>query len=469
MRRTVWDNIYLLLPINNFMQNALLRLLTRATWLKVHLYLALSAGFLFALMGLSGSISIYGEELDELLNPQLIIEDPQGQYQSLDKMMASVRAAHPNRYGSWTLEIPRSPQGMITAWYDKPTETFFELYAPLMVSVNPYTGDVVMSRFWGQTATTWLLDLHTQFRLDRFGWNAVGILGILLFISCSTGLFLWWPGIKAISQALKVRHKAGIMLLAFDVHRFLGLFSAASLVLLALTGFLLSFPSVLETFTGSSGMEHGQTGRNITSTAIPNNRPTGLAAASFVAQGPFPKAELRRVTTPAGDNGIYRINLRQSSEVNQRHPFTTVWVYRWSGQIKEVRNPAKFSTGDVFATWIWPLHTGEALGATGRFVWFLSGLSLFVLYVSGLLRWLLRTGKMHDREMNFTALQFFLYRLRGMSYQAILKAFLLMRLLAKKAKQYAPHVRMGYGILLEWIKQLRLFVIHRQKRIDKKN
>jgi len=122
-------------------------------------------------------------------------------------------------------------------------------------------------------------------------------------------------------------------------------------------------------------MEHGETGRNITSTAVPNNHPTGLSAASFVAQGPFPRAELRRVTTPAGDTGIYRINLRQSSEINQRHPFTTVWVDRWSGQIKEVRNPAKFSKGEVFATWMWPLHTGEALGTKGRFVWFLAGLT----------------------------------------------------------------------------------------------
>ena len=151
------------------MQLSTQRLLTRPIWLKVHLYLALSVGFFFALMGLSGSISIYREELDGLLNPQLVIEEPQGKYQSLDKIMASVRAAQPNRYGSWTLEMPRSPQGMITAWYDKPTETFFELYAPLMVSVNPYSGEVVTSRFWGTTATTWLLDLHTQFRLDRFG------------------------------------------------------------------------------------------------------------------------------------------------------------------------------------------------------------------------------------------------------------------------------------------------------------
>ena len=125
------------------MKPFILRPLTRSNWLKVHLYLALSAGFFFALIGLTGSISLYREEIDGLLNPQLIIENPQGKHQSLDKIMASVHAAHPTRYGSWTLEMPSSPLGMITAWYEKPTETFFELYAPLMVSVNPYTSDVV--------------------------------------------------------------------------------------------------------------------------------------------------------------------------------------------------------------------------------------------------------------------------------------------------------------------------------------
>ena len=446
------------------MQLPLRRLFQRASWLKVHLYLALSAGFFIALMGLSGSLSIYREEIDELLNPQLLIGQPQGKLQSLDKIMASVRAAHPNRYGSWTLEMPRTPQGMITVWYDKPTETFFELYAPLMVSVNPYSGEVVTSRFWGQTATTWLLDLHTQLRLARWGWNAVGILGLLLIVSCVTGLYLWWPDITAIRQTLKLRNQVGMMQLAFDVHRLLGLFSAFALIVLASTGVLLSYPAILETLVGASGMAHGETGRAIASTAVPNNHPTGLAAASFVAQGPFPRAELRRITTPAGDTGIYRINLRQGGEINRRHPYTTVWVDRWSGQIKEVRNPAWFSAGETFATWIWPLHTGEALGATGRAVWFFAGLSLFVLYVSGLLRWLCRNGRIRDREVDFAALRPLLNRVWGMSCRVGLG---LMRLLLRQAKRYAPYIKTGCGALWQWAKRACLMAISRQKRLGK--
>jgi len=450
-------------PHNVAMQFPIRHLLSRATWLKIHLYLALIAGFFFALMGLTGSVGVYREELDRLLNPQLVIEQPSGKRQSLDKIMAAVQAAHPNRYGSWTLEMPRSADGMITAWYDKPRETFFELYAPLMVSVNPYTAEVVASRFWGQTATTWLLDLHTQLRLDQFGRNAVGILGLLLMLSIGTGVYLWWPGWRGILGAFKIRHKNGMVRFAFDLHRLIGLLSASVLLLLAFTGFNLSYPALLEALTGSSGMEHGETGRNIISTASPNNHPVELESAEFVARGPFPRAELRRVTTPAGDNGIYRINLRQNSEINQRHPYTTVWVDRWSGQVKEVRDPSGFTSGQTFTTWIWPMHTGEAFGATGRFIWFLSGIGLFALYVSGLLQWLHRHGKVKDREVDFAALKPLLYRTQETVCHIGLTLFRASVLLLQKVKHYVPCIIKVCTTLWQ---QLRT-MINRQKRLGK--
>lgn len=440
------------------MQLPIHRLLNRAIWIKIHLYLALIAGFFFALMGLTGSISVYREELDELLNPRLVIEQPSGKRQSLDKIMAAVQTAHPGRYGSWTLEMPRSPHAMITAWYDKPRETFFELYAPLMVSVNPYTAEVVASRFWGQTATTWLLDLHTQLNLGRFGWNAVGILGLLLMISIGTGVYLWWPGLRGILTALRVRHNDGMVRLVFDLHRLTGLLSASILLLLAFTGFHLSYPSILETLTGSSGMEHGETGRDIVSTAAPNNHPVGLESAEFVARGPFPKAELRRVTTPAGDSGIYRINLRQGNEINRRHPYTTVWVDRWSGQAKEARDPNGFTSGEAFTAWIWPLHTGEALGAIGRLLWFAAGMGLFVLYVSGLLHWLHRRGMVKDRDVNFSALRPLFYRAQRKACCGGLMVFQQAVLLLQWAKPQ---------LIALWLR-LRA-MISQQKRLEKDN
>ncbi len=390
-------------------------------WLKkTHVTLALALGFLFALLGLTGSLSIYREELDAALNPRLTVDSPQGQYLPLDKIMAAVQAAHPSRHGEWVLEMPRSPKGMVTAWYEKPHETFGEYYAPLMVSVNPYTAEVVASRFWGKTFTTWVEDLHTQIQLGFSGARIVGIIGLGLMVSAISGLYLWWEELKSprppfekgrlggishrLRQAFTLHHKEGLRRFAHDFHGLLGLVSALILLLLAFTGFHLAFPKILETLAGASGMGHGEEGPAIRSTAAHNNRPVSLAEAVVIARGLFPHAEIRRVATPAGEDGTYRVNLRRPGEVNIRHPVTLVWIDRWSGQIRDVRNPNKFTPGQTLVSSLWPLHTGEYFGPLGRLSWFFAGLTPLLFYITGLVQWLIKRGVMEDRKLDWSGL-----------------------------------------------------------------
>lgn len=377
----------------------------RQLWLRIHGVLGLSLGGIFVVLGLAGALSVYGEALDTWLNPELRIHEPEGQPQSLDRLWAAVQAAYPDRHGSWTLELPTTSDGMLTAWYERPRETAGEFYAPLMVSVNPYTAAVVASRSWGRTAVTWLFDLHTQLQLGRSGWNAVGWLGVALMVSVVTGIRLWWPGLSQLRQAFRIRPDAGVDRLVLDLHRSAGFFSVLILLLLGFTGVNLVFPEVSEALVGSSGMSHGDEGPAIRSSAIPNDRPVGLDEAVLLARGPFPHAEVRRVATPDGPSGTYRISLRQRFEVNQRHPVTTVWVDQYSGQIREMRNPARFSPGETALTWLWPLHTGEALGPWGRFLWFLAGLSPLALYLTGILRWLVGRGLVRDFAVDFSGVR----------------------------------------------------------------
>lgn len=392
------------------MPNVLKTLSFRSTWLKIHRFLALLVGFFFAVLGLTGSLSIYRTELDSFLNPQLHLQPSQQPIQSLDHIINAIKAAHPNRYGSWTLEMPQSAEGMITAWLEKPQESIFDFHAPLMVSVNPYTAEVVDNRFWGKTFTTWVLDWHTHLHLGEFGWKVVGCLGALLLISVGSGLYLWWPGLLRLPNSFTIHLNAGQKTLLFDLHKNLGLFSSLMLIILSITGINLSYPQLLQSITGATGMAHGDTGREIVSTADPTKNPTSLAGAVFIARSAFPKAVLRRISTPLGETGVYRINFRQSSEINQRHPYTTVWVDQWSGQIKAIRDPLGFSSGEKISTWIWPVHTGEAWGESYRFLWFLSGIALFFLYISGISLWLFRQGILQDKAVDFTPLKRTCYR-----------------------------------------------------------
>jgi len=145
-----------------------------------------------------------------------------------------------------------------------------------------------------------------------------------------------------------------------------------------------------------------------------------------------------------------------------------------------VRDPSAFSSGETFATWIWPMHTGEAFGGIGRFIWFVTGIGLFVLYVSGLLHWLHRHGKVKDRDVNFiaregvhaaslsvtgavSALRPLFYRLQGTGYSAGLMLFRLAGLLLQRAKRYAPHAMKGCTRLWRRLRSM----ISQQKRIGK--
>jgi len=372
----------------------------RQLWLQCHIYLALLFGLLFGVIGLSGSLCVYRDSLDVWLNPVLIVEQSPAPPLSLDKIMAKVRQAEPQRHGVWTLELPRSADEPLIAWFEKPRETVDKAYAPLMLAVNPYTGDILTKRFWGETFTTGLLDLHSRLQLENEGRPVLAILAVSLSVSVVSGLYLWWPGLAALRLALRVRPRGSLLRFLLDMHRLLGLASAGVLLLLAFTGFHLAYPELLESLTASQGMGHGDEGPTIRSTAVPNNHPVSIAEAILVARGLFPHSEVRRVSTPQGELGTYRINLRQKDELNQHHPFTTVWIDRWSGQIRGVNNPSQFSMGQTLTTWQWPLHTGEAFGTTGRLLWFIAGLMPMLLWISGVAHWLHRLGWIKDRSID---------------------------------------------------------------------
>jgi uncharacterized iron-regulated membrane protein len=381
------------------------RLLSRKLWLKVHLCLALTLGLPFAFMGLSGGALMFREDLDEWLNPGLVVERPGDAYLPPDRLMAAARAAHPSRHDEWVLEAPRSPRAMATAWYEKPHETFGEGYAPLMVSINPYTAEVVANRFWGHTFATRLFKLHTELLMGRTGAAWVGWIGLALGISALSGLWLWAPALRDVRSLFKVRMDSGICRLALDLHRLIGPFAAIPLLILAITGVHLAWPGFLEKLAGASGMGHGEVGTEIRGAAVPNDRPVKLAEAAVIARGLFPHAEVKRIATPVGETGTYRVNLRQQGEENLKHPATWVWIDRWSGQILEVRNSRQLTAGQKLVAGIWPLHTGESLGAAGRGFWSLSALFPLALFVTGTMQWLARKGWLRDRPVDFSALR----------------------------------------------------------------
>jgi uncharacterized iron-regulated membrane protein len=336
--------------------------------------------------GITGSILAFYIEIDEWLHPELVLteQDLQLQPQSYQRIFSALMSAHPQRTLSWRLELPDNPKRMITARYYQPKEKAGLAFAPLQVWVNPYTAEVINSRFWGDYAMTWIYDLHFTLLMDKTGRNIVAFIGLCVFVSLLTGLYLWWPTKKAVKTAFSFKLQASIQRNIYDVHKLTGVYGAIILLLIVITGTLLDFSETKKVIEEFSPLYQAQ---NTQSTIVDSATRIHVDEAVVIAQALFPTAKVKWIVTPNDEWDSYRINLRQVGEPSLRFPKTNVWIDQYSGEVLSIRDVRDDSAGDTLLRWLHPLHSGEAFGLAGRVVVFLVGLLPLVLFITGVIRW----------------------------------------------------------------------------------
>lgn len=359
----------------------------RSFWLNIHRYLGLTVGLIFVLLGLTGTVNTFWMELDRWLNPELVISQTQSEFRSLDDILKAVQAVHPNRNGSWELVMPSQESGMLTAIYKKPEEKKNEFYAGLWVDVNPYTAEVVRSYFWGDTVMTWIFDLHSTLLLGQTGHNIVGILGLVLMISLGSGLYLWWPSLGRVRQSFTIKRGASKPRLIFDIHRVAGIYEILILFILAFSGVYLVYPEYIDPMVAISSDQKNP--KDWILTAGSGTNPISLEQAVLTAKQVFPNAEVKRISTPSNAAEIYKVSLRQPSEIfKTSYPETQVWIDPYSGTVLGSNDPESYTMAKTFLSIQWELHSGQAFGLVGRLLVCITGLVLLILYITGFIRWL---------------------------------------------------------------------------------
>lgn len=357
--------------------------------IALHRSIALAFGVFFVLAGLTGSVSVFRTELDQLVHREMYSVAANGETRSPNDWLASITAAHPRRFGSWTLFMPQDATDTVTAWFERPTETAGEAYSPLIVAVDPYTAQVVASRFWTDIVGSSLREWHESLFMGSFGRKIVGFVGIGLLVSLMSGLLLWWPGRRSRNRCSGSKTIPRADTVLFDLHRWLGVVSAAVLCVLALTGVHLAYPNLFGTVRASANaMDDIHASLNVLSTARPNGgRPVTLEESILLARGLYPRARVDRVQTPRDEAGSYQVWFRAATGDASDEPIAIVCVDQYSGHILHVEKLANQPLGARFLTWLHDLHTGRSIGLTGRIAWFLAGIAPMILFLTGIYRW----------------------------------------------------------------------------------
>jgi uncharacterized iron-regulated membrane protein len=264
---------------------------------------------------------------------------------------------------------------------------FYELF------VDPYTAEVKGQRVslhgddtYSQPLIRILMAFHWTLLLGVNNAYIIGCLGILLLASVLVGVYLWRPRGGDWRLGLKVKWGASRERIVYDLHRSVGIYMAAVLLVMLATGVAMIFKPATRAAVGLLSTVRGEPDYG-KSTLAAGQSPIGVGKAIAAADTIFPDGAVLWVLLPSTPTGVYVVGKQAADEPSRSRTFRNVGIDQYSGRVLQVQDRKSFTAGERFLEWLYPLHSGEAFGDIGRPLIFFIGLTPLILYATGFMRW----------------------------------------------------------------------------------
>ena len=272
----------------------------RRLLLAVHRWLGFTAGTIFAIAAGTGAVLVYADELDVLLGgPRFqttaTLLEPDEIQAALARQRPAARvirviwpSAGPNILSVRVLENGRPRDLVVDAGSGAVLEP--RPQHPLLVAVRR---------------------LHAGLLIGETGGSIVIAASCASLASLGLGVILWWPGLRRIASALRLRLGGSLYVSSLDLHQTLGTLALPVLLVMTVTGVLIS-PSLLQGFSrlvhGTQFTDAWAAVRSASSSAT--DKDIDFATAARLALAAAPEAAIRQVAFPSMADGIVEVRLR---------------------------------------------------------------------------------------------------------------------------------------------------------------
>lgn len=353
---------------------------------KLHIYLGLSLGLLFSIVGLSGSILVFYVEIDALLNHGKL--KPAATYNiEYEDAYKTLQSAFPELDGVWRLEINGATDA-IAARYYKPPQTRDKDFAPLMVWLSNDGSHVIRQDYWGQYAMTFIYDLHYRLLAGEVGGKILGYSSLLIIVFLIAGFLTWLPRKGQMHQAIKFKSNSGTIRRLYDIHKLSGVYSLFFLLILTITGVMLELPKESEFLLGKFIAPISEFKTPISRES--NLRNVTIDAAINKVNATIPDSEVKWIETPAKNSQFYKMRLKTKEDPSNRFPHSFAYINKTTGNIEKVYLYKNQSSSSKIMNWLHTLHDGTLIGIYSRLCYVLIGFLPVILYITGIMRYIIR-------------------------------------------------------------------------------
>jgi uncharacterized iron-regulated membrane protein len=391
------------------------RSLLRSWMLQVHKWAGAGAGLYLAMMGFTGGLSVFLPELRNTLVPPIHASVGQ-QRMTLQTLQASIESSHP------TFRFRAVYPGQSVTGADTFEEQSDDTTAHEIV-VNPYTAQMLIDRRKGATLYDWVRNLHANLLSGKTGKAVNGFGAILLLLTGLAGIVIWWPGRRHLkAKTFHVSARNGWHRLSFDLHRLVGVLAILPLSVAAITGVSLSLPrlaaSVASAVLGpgteplrAKGDKVARQNVGVANTAVKSDRDQGggkndavrhnfasLDDIVDVAKKQVPGATPTRIQSSAGKNSGYMVWMHLPSDWRDEGD-NRVLIDGNSAMLLGVQLGRDRALSSRVIEGARALHYGQFGGVPTRVFAVLVGLTLPLLYTTGMALWWRRVSRQRPGAM----------------------------------------------------------------------
>lgn len=343
----------------------------------MHLWLGLSSGLVVFIIGLTGSIYSFSEEIKGLVyHDRLYINVPEvANKQSFDQLLlvAQKRLGDGKKISRVEIQTSANRTYMFRAY--KAGKYFEKVY------VNPYTAQIVFHEDANKEFFNVVLSIHRTLLLGEvvghfiIRWSVVCFTVLLL-----SGIILWWPKkwkISLLKNKVAVKWNAKRKRLNYDLHQVFGFYSFLFLLIISFTGLMWSFDMVadkkVKVFSDT--------------TSLIRPAPNDLILAKTRSLGIKPTYLLYNLPSTKGGT----VNVSAYLDPYKIHQKIQYRFDQYNGKLLLSGKPfAALSTLYKAKALNYDLHTGSILGLWGKLMVCIAGLITASFPITGFLIWLWR-------------------------------------------------------------------------------
>jgi len=379
----------------------------RSICVWLHRWTGLFMALFLIVAGLTGSVLVFSEELDEWLNPELYSVEPRQQMLTPDEIIAVVEKLAPSGSANLLLDLQRRPEKAAVVFVNPAAGSSpgFD-----QVFVDQYAGRVLGTRLRAENTldrahvVPILLRVHNAILLpDPWGRWLMGSVALLWTANCFVGVYLTLPNrvrrfFATWKNAWRIRRTWSIRPLSYDVHRASGLWVWAMLLVLALSSVQFNLGSEVFGPALTTVLPYHDPWDSVPKSAATRYE-SGLSWNQALAQG----RKLMRDRARSGGfeindestlslnraAGVFVYTVRSSLDIRDRFGDTRILFSAANGRELGYTHP-RITSGNAFSSWLSALHTGRVWGWPFRMVIFLMGIVTVVLSAAGVLIWYLK-------------------------------------------------------------------------------